>query len=286
MSYVLSLIQNENSHISTVTAINRISLEASFATNLVNLLKGYLPAFINDLVVMSANMAKETNNIQIYKDFISKEHRVFYKIQNLDYMTFGHVLVSVPEGFSGSLNKYGELLIQCILLVRNRLPQLLGTLNSYMAQLISNTDHRTSMKDVSIYYKEADKERLDIIFKIGKFFPKNKTSITKAQLNTIISRMNDVKDFKLTMDKLNSEFNKLNLQELQGKVKESVDLSNMLLQYIKEDKIPIITPAVSKTISYGLHNSATYIELTSGVVFDTLVYMKAIDDLYNTILNA
>lgn len=282
----ISIVDNINQYnLPPRRALEHIAIEANTAFNLKNLVQGYLPAFIRDIAQGATNLIQDRDENQYYRNFIMKDHRVAYKAQHLDYMTYGVNLVSVPEGFSGHLPTYGRTLISVGQSVQKRLPSLLTTLNSYLSQVISNGSHRHSLRDMSAVYKEVAAERDNMVAQLAVFFPKDKVGITKGQINRILERMSDVKDLKAGMDDLDRVYKGFDVHAIHAQIQESVDLANMTLKYLKEGHIEALTPAVSKTIMNGIHESALYIEFVSALIFDIIVYMKSVDNLYDHILS-
>jgi hypothetical protein len=266
-------------------ALEHIALEASVINNLKELVQGYLPSFTADLVQMVKNIS-DHEHTDYLKEFLSKDGRAVYKAKHLDYMTFGLNLTSVPEGFDGLLVPYGQSLLSNMEIVLNRIGSLVASINTYMSTIITNKDRQLSMNDLTKYYQSVAKERETMIEDLARYFSKEKTTVSKAQINHVLQRMGDIADIKELMVELDKKFRKFNLDDLQKRVQETIDLADLLKKSMASNDIPTVAPAVAKSISGGLYETARYIEFVVAFYYDVVVYMKSCNDLYDRILQA
>lgn len=279
-----ALITEHTSLLTGKAAVDRIAMEASVLHNLTEVAREYLPALISDLHTMVANINEDEISTET-KEILSSSMRVNYKIQHLDFLTFGENYTSVPEGFSGKFLPYGYELNKIIATVSSRITELLGQTNTYMAMFISNKDHQISMKDLSKYYSSVDQEIKDISSALSVYFTKD-SHITKARIRDILNRLGDIPELKEVASEIDKRHNKIKLRDLRQSVQQTIDMADIIIQNVKNDQGVIIAPAVAKSLSQGLYFTAQYIELVSAVYFDTMVYLASINKLYNKILKS
>ena len=263
---------------------DRIALEADFLSNMRQNLKSALPTFV--ALLKQINLTTNSEELQPFvKEILSDQSRAQYKSQQLDYLLYGEQLVSVPENFHGYFTDYGKTLISTLNTTHNRITMLLANINSYLSILITNKEHHTSTKDQSKIYIEASKERQMLMDNIGAYFPKN-TGITKQPIKSVLHRFKDLEEMRDIIPQINTAVNKFNISQMQSHIQETSDMASMLLNYINQGDIEAISPAVAKSISVGLTETARYTELVSMIYFDTSLFLKAYSDLLKTILKA
>lgn len=282
----MSLIMNQVTvRHSTEKALKHLSLEAGVVDDLKNVFQEYLPAFAKDLSELTLHFNDQEHTTYL-KDFLSKENRALYKAKHLDYMTYGQTLVSIPEGFKGHLLSYGQALDHQLNTAFNRIENLLSYINTYLSVFLSDKDRQLSMNDVTKYFDTVRKERELIIETVQQFFDKNRGTISKERLNKVLHRFEEIKDFKPVMSSLDKQISKMDLNTIQSKVNETIDLTKLVQEQLKKGEIVAITPTVSNSISIGLYESARYVEMVSLLYYDTVVYMKSVNSLIDSLVDA
>lgn len=266
-------------------ALKHLSLEAGVVDNLKSIFQEYLPAFAKDLTELTLHFNDQEHTTYL-KDFLFKENRALYKAKQLDYMTYGQTLISIPEGFKGQLLTYGKTLDQQLVIAFNRIENLLGYINTYLSVFLSDKDRQLSMNDVTKYFESVRKERESVIEEVQKFFDKTRSTISKERLNKVIHRFEDIKDFKPVMSSLDKQISRMDLNTIQSKINETIDLTKLIQEQLNKGEIVAITPTVSNSISNGLYESARYVEMISLLYYDTVVYMRSVNSIIDTLIEA
>ena len=261
-----------------------IALESDFTSNVIKLVKSALPSFIHELL----SSQEKLSNQQITPDVVEilkLTPTAFYKSKSLDLMLFGDSLVSAPENFTGKYLEYVVELSAALTDTHNTVNMLLAHVNTYVSTLVTNPEFSLNGKENTIIYHKAENQRQAINHKLAKFFPKE-TGVSKQKISTLLNRFQDIDQIKPKIEQLRKVVDGLRFSEINEHIRETSELSDMLLKNISSQDIKAITPAVAKNLSEGLYETARHVELLTVIYFDAVVFIKCYKELLEHISKA
>jgi len=269
---------------STLRHVERIALEAGFLADMKKMLSQSLPSFIAELGSLK-NLFGDTQQPSHCNEIFKFTPRAHYKAQHLDFLIYGEALVSVPENFSGHYLDYAVSLARSLNIAHDRIVLLLAHINSYLSVLVTNREQHTSTKDVSRMYHEAGQERETILRDLQLFFPEE-NGVAKQAIRNVLYRFADINTMREHVATIGKSIARYRLNEIKSQTQETTDLVTMLVAQLNDTDVKAITPAVAKTVSAGLYETARYVELVSMLYYDTTVFLKCYNDLLEHIVKA
>lgn len=264
--------------------LERIALESNYIATVITSLKNSLPDFISNISDNTESLLSRFVNIKdITHELTKKQSKVLNAVKHYDYLVFGDIYVSVPDGFLGNYLEYSEFLNSIVSRVFNIDKTLLREYCIMLSTFISNMDEKISLVDHTTFYKKVRREREEITNDSKKFFNKSEGS-TKAKLRTVISRFSELEDLMHSVSSLTSSVTSSVLQNIHHSTTDCVNLLNFIILSINKGQTKNISPAVANNIAVGAYEVGKYVELAGIIYYDITVFLHSIDKLYDKLL--
>ncbi len=239
-----------------------------------DLLQSFIPSlerFINNPGEVSLKNSEYRNTVK--------------KVSGLTFATYQDILVQVPEGFEGNLNKYVEFLIRMNEEIVSEANKVVIGYSDELAIFLNNVDYRKSIKDHRTFYMKIRQDRDRFSKEMAAFF-KVGGNQSRAKLGTVISRFGDLDELFSNAERLEAAHRSTKLSELMTNVNHSVSLLRLIKDKIDHSDIGEVSGEMAKHISEGAYEVGTYVELVSLACFNievVLTSIRAMVDQFNRI---
>lgn len=249
-----------SSSLSLEHRVDRIALEASFLTNAVHSLKNVVPNLTSTFTnLVTGFKTQEFNHNQDILKKVSKEASdIASSISYNDISNLDRYLVTIPEGFDGNLLTYTEMLLKITPSSYDLVNNALTDLNMYLSKFISNSDTKSSSKDILKTFEEYSKQREGINKAIAAFFS-DKDIRSKAYFTDVVYQLSELdKLYKKSCD-IADIVSPGKARGLESKVKETVRLLNMVHDSLVNDESKVSGQA-AKNIAKASYEVAKCVE--------------------------
>lgn len=248
--------------LSLESQMRHLAMESSFADNVLSVFRDVVPNLAGALRSAFSNL-RNTHDITPEVVAIQKTFKlVDGKIPNAKYLNYTSMLVSVPEGFKGSLLEY-VLFLENISddLFRDTL-QTIGEYNVVLATFISDKDSKTALKDHSALFARVAERREKITGGIKKFFPGTAT-ISKQKFGEVIARFGEIEQIVKVVEKIERSRKQHNLNEVAAAVQKATDMLDVIVKDIETNGVTNVSGNSAMNISQGAFELGKYVELVA-----------------------
>lgn len=241
--------------------VKRLAVEAVSIPNVVDVFR--------ELIPQSADLIR--NNLPGLSNFWGKngdqyhpKNSVFRDVlrqaSQFSYIAYEDTLVQVPEGFIGKpiayaqeLNRVGQGLI-----VEGQ--KLLNDYVTVLSRFLSSKEARVSALNAhtSLYIK-AELQRNMAQRAISGYF-KSGSTLSRRRLGTLIDRFSDLQHWFKETENLDVTRNQQSFKSVEAKVKESVDLLDLIAQRSAEESVNQVSGDVAKALAKGAYEVAKFVE--------------------------
>lgn len=258
--YLLRRLAVESASFSDVLVLLRQIVPKS-----VDLIKSYIP---NLLELQNPSTPIQGVSNKLYKDVLVSAGKV-------SFLAYDKTGVSVPEGFSGELIPYLQLLISHTEEEIKEGAKVLSDYNLQLSMFISNADIRTSMKSHSEFYKDVRSERDRRQKEIAKFFDKKNGTLSRRPLGNLIERFNDLDKVFTLSENLGRLRGQLSYKTVVADVQKTVDMLGLVKARLEDSTISDVSGQMAKNLSEGAYEIAKFVEAMSlnGYLVDTALGM-------------
>lgn len=250
---------DSNPKVSLESQLQRLALEASAVSNVIDTFKGIVPSLAEKLREVYASLKSDDDLSRELKNTRNKFGDVKSKFAHASFLNYSKTAVSVPEGFKGNLLDYIQVLAgmsQEIFLEANK---TLGSYNFALAAFISNKESKTSLQDHSHLFHQVAKRREELNDRLKPFFPTT-SNLSKNYLGDVISRFADVEALVAQSEKLNQQRKSQNIKDITEAVKKSVDMLDIIIEDTQSNGVAKVSGAAAMNISQGAYELGKYVE--------------------------
>lgn len=270
-------IDNSQTNLSLESQLERLALEANFLANVIDVFKNVLPNLTSHITTLVGSIKADDNSDTI-KNAVKAFTELDKKLKYAEYVTYSKTLVSVPEGFKGNLLDYIHLLDKLTPEVYNGINETLTEYKAILSTFITNKDAKIGLKDETRFFTQLEKHRLEVVSQLDKFFPAD-SNVSKAYLGDTISRFTEVHELVTAIKALDKKHVAQNIANMDNKIKECVDLLNVIIASINEKGIENVSGNASMNISKGAYEVAKYVEFVTVFRFKTMQAIASVDKL-------
>jgi hypothetical protein len=241
----------------------RISLEAFSGGDTASLLTGVFPGIVDDVKSFFSQFMPSAPGLTLGFN----EHDFIKSISKHSYMDIMPLAAFVPEGMDTTYLKYSKELMRA----SEHAAEVINVLNRYslfLGQLINNSDAKLSSTKMSDY-KGLEIERLKLNEELGKCFKHGSTQ-AETTIGKVIDRNSDWPKVFEETNVIMKLMNNVNRDTLNKKIKECVELLDIILAKVKRNEFQGMSPQGISNLSEGAYMIASELE------FFAAVYYKAI----------
>jgi len=199
-------------------------------------------------------------------------------VKVLPFAAYQDTLIQVPEGFTGSLDKYIEMLLNVHGQLVSAANEVLISYSDELAIFLNNVDHRKSIKNYEAFYKKMTADRTRFNKEMEVFFKKD-SNLSRVKLGSVMSRFGDLDGIFANAEKLEAVHAKTSLSELTSNVKHAVSLLGLIRDKVEHDKELNISGQMAMHISEGAYEAARYVELVSLACYNIEVGLTTVRNL-------
>lgn len=184
---------------------------------------------------------------------------VLDQCSRFQYVAFQDTLVQVPEGFIGKPDNYAQELIKIGESVVKEGQKLLNDYVLVLSQFLSNKDARTSQMAHTALYNTITAKRSMYQRIIAGFF-KSGSTLSRRPLGVLIDRFGDLSGWFREVERLDQVRTEQNFKLIEAKVKEAVELLDLINQRTTEQGIQQVSGESAKVIAKGAYEVAKFVE--------------------------
>lgn len=258
---ISSFIDNDSTSISLESQLERLSIEANLFNNVIDTFRNIVPNLLNKLTDISLTINPDTIENEIVKNISNDFAKLSKKIEHVNFGTYNKTLVSIPEGFKGYLLDYISTLEALSSDVYIKGNSILNDYNTIISSFINNKEEKIALKDNTQLYKQTAKDREKISNILKDYFPTS-SSTSKAYLETVVARFNDLDKLVEKVSSFNREHNKQNMKQFKMNIDKTTSLLNIIIDE-SNNSISNISGNAAKNIAEGAYEIAKFIELVS-----------------------
>lgn len=240
-------------------AINQLNLEGMVTANVINTFRNVFPSVANYLE--DAILGFEAKD-SVDFDF-NKKTRAFDSYQEnaakLNFVANDSVLVAVPQGLNAKYPLYLKFLKETGDKLIAERDTLLQDYRRVLSAFISNSDHKTSLRDYSAVYKDIEAKLSEHKKQLASFFNAKSTN-TMLPMYAVFERNPDIADTVNLAKEVNKVRVNADRKDIMGNVKDLAGLLNLVIQRSNEHAIENVSPAAANSIAQGAMAVAHYVE--------------------------
>jgi hypothetical protein len=256
-------------------AYESLVAESLVLTNLVQPLKQFFPTMINDI----KDKLSAFSNLPALMSFdLDKSSFVLNEIVKHDFIDYGEIKVMVPEGFNGQYILYYKDLEKILLQSINIIDEVITPFTNLVGSFISNRESKTSVQDLTSFYNKIQANREEKIKILGQYFTDGShNSLNKV--NKVISRGADLKEVAASAKLIEKLLKQINIKLIMDSTKKCVDILDLIIKRLSENKIENISPEVNKNLANGSFQVAEELQFLAVSYFKAEQYIACINDL-------
>lgn len=218
------------------------------------LVKSFIPNFAKFTESDPASYTKLNN---------SQRQTLVKEVAKYSFSTYEDTVISVPEGFNGSLITYLEVLVGQGKVVLDHGQNVIKDYNRELAMFLSNLDARASLKSHSQQYRQIRLEREAYQSAVEAFFNKKNASLSRQRLGSVIERFGDLDKVFLLEEKLIGVKKEQDFKTVIAEIQRTVDMMALVKARIDDKSIEKISGQVIKNLAEGAYEVAKYAEYMS-----------------------
>lgn len=270
-------IDNSETSLSLEAQLDRLALEANYLANVINVFKNVLPNLTSHITNLAGSLRQDDNSDTI-KNAVKNFAELEKKLKYAEFVTYSKTLISVPEGFKGNLLDYIHMLDKLTPEVYSGINDTLTEYKAILSTFITNKDAKIGLKDETKFFLQLEKHRLEVVDQLDKFYPKD-SNVSKCYLGDALNRFGDVSELVTAIKSLDKKHVAQNIANMDNKIKECVDLLNVIIESINNKGIENVSGNASMNISKGAYEVAKYVEFVTVFRFKTMQAIASVDKL-------
>ena len=250
--------------ISLESQLERLALESNFLSNVIETFKDTIPSLVTKITEGAGRLTtiSFTSGASEASDIKSLTKKLTIVSAPVGFSAYKDTLVSVPEGFKGSLVDYLRTLSSLSAEVFQGANQILGEYNVVLAAFLTNKENKISLKDHTDLFHRVQKRREQLTSEISKFFPGN-SDLSKAKLGSIIDRLADINEVIAGYHKLDNGHISDNLKDIAASTNKAADMLNLVIGNVESEGAGGISGVAVKNIAEGAYEIGKYVEFTA-----------------------
>lgn len=271
-----------DSSLSLESQLERLSLEANFVTDLADSFREVIPGLAAKLVDATTHFKSNLFDKPRVKEIRGAYDKVKPVLRHADFLNYGNMLVSVPEGFKGDLASYAKLLTRLSPVIYKEANGFISEYNFALSDFLTNADVKHSNNSHDVIYKKVKATREDGLRALSPYFAVNSTS-SKAKLSSIIGRFADLEALSESAVALEKTQSVSNLQDIADGVAKAITLLNLIKTRLEDDSIDVVGGISAASISNGAYELAKYVEFISIFRFKCDQTSASVENIINTV---
>lgn len=254
--------------------LRTIALEANVLTNMVQTIAKVFPSIAEKVT----NMFAVTKELPELKFGFSKEQKfVTDNMHNAQYLDMADLQIHIPEGFTGSIVQYGDLLGTLVHKHRKSASESLQNFNIYLSHFLSNKDAKLSTLDNTSMYYEMHKARDTSIANLRHFT--TESAKTTVSLGSVINNKDGLRVLFNNKGVIQKQAESIDMKEMNAGVAKCVDLINIVIDQIEKGLITNVTPETTKNLAYSASEVAREVEFFAVLYFRVIGFVTCVDDI-------
>lgn len=200
----------------------------------------------------------------------------------VDFLVYGHQLVSVPEGFVGNLLDYLGVLRTHMVKFSKLEDEIIKDYSTILSTFISNRDYRQSLHRHSALFDKAKKQRELAITSVKVYFPVAAAN-SKAPLRKVMRNFKELKPLTDQAKQLDKDIQSVNLHSIQTSVQKCVSILDLILDQLKHNKIDTLSQEAASDISQGALEVGKLVQTFSLLYHDSRIAVYSVEKIIDTL---
>ena len=256
--------------------LKRLSLEANFSTNVIEIFHNLLPDLKSKIEETRAHLLSDSKNSVVNSNLLPEYKELEKKITHYSYLDYVKTAVSVPEGFRGNLLAYITELNELLVVMYNEAQESLLDEHTRLAYFISNKEAKFQLSDPIPSRAGLDAEVVK--GRLSVYFPAS-APIAKVYLGTTIANFAELEPLAIKSTALAKCLSGQNMVKLTNDIHTVTSLIDIIVKTITDGQISNLGGVVSSRIGESIYKVARIVELFSVVRFKAEGGLKASEDL-------
>ena len=260
--------------------LDKLSLEDSVFADSIATFNNVVPKLIDEVSQVATNI--KTNLLGVFslkKDLVSKHQKVARQLSTIKFSEIEELLISVPEGFSGDLVEYVNVLTGISSKLYSEVHETLQDYHVIISSFITNKEDQTSIKDYTYFFNRVSGYGAAVTDKLQKFFPESSTA-SKAYLKNVISRVADLETLYEETLKLESTHNTANLKDIEAGLSKLLATLEILHKQMASQDITKVSAKAALNISKGAYELANLLRVMSAFNFQCSVTINTVSNIF------
>ena len=246
------------------TQMQRLAMEASVLSNVINSFRSVLPNLADKLSSLAANLKPVDDHTKTVNDLTKfvETHKEY--IRNVGIVKHSETLIPVPEGFDSKAKmcSYLDQLIQTAPSITHGIQEILSEYHIVLSTFISNKDAKTSVRDHSAFYKRIQKTRQEVSEPLASYFDKG-LDRSRLPFGMVYDQSQELITATQKVVELNKMRAKHDLKFVQKQVGECAQLLKMIVQQSERQDFTEVSGAVAMDLSNGAIEVGFWVELVA-----------------------
>lgn len=197
-----------------------------------------------------------------------------------NFMSYQDMLVMVPEGFTGKMLPYLQVLTSQGNQLFFKADVFLRDYITELTVFLSNADIRLSQKSHAALFKQIEKERVTHQKALESYYNKNST-LSRQPLGKVIDRFSDLALLYKETEALINVRKRNDYQRILQQVEQASDLLGLIKQRVDSQDITKLSAPAAKNIAEGAYQVASFVEYLAFHAYATETAIKTVLELSN-----
>lgn len=241
----------------------RLAVESAIPENILSLFRKVIPKSSELLCsYLPGLQAYEQGNPEIFVKN-SDTKRLLSEVRKLSYMSFQDTLITVPEGFTGSLNAYLEALLLDQSHLFEKTFEYLRKYSVELSMFLSNQEKRISLTSHNELFREIRSYRERTLKEMQRFVDKKNATRSRARLGDVFERFADFERFFALSEKLADQRKRQDFKKIVSEVQKASELLKLIKDRVDAGEFQDISGQRAKDVAEGAYEAARCVELVS-----------------------
>lgn len=275
--------------------LDTIALEAQFLSNMLEIFKKVIPSFSDKLKRSHQVISGIMDDSKKLNDDLSllskKERQIIEVTRELDFLVYGEKLTLVPENFTGHFPTYLKVLTDVSEKSSVFVSKVVSDYTAMLSSFITNKDAKNTIAPLYPGHHFMDPNDKGMPKSIVQFtaplkpYFKSNTGKTRVKLKSVLHRFADLHPMFIEANKLSKIQTYSRMDNLNQKVKATIDLLDIIVNMAKKGDVTQISPEATDNIAKMTYEVAKLVEFSSINYFDTVVALNTVDFIGKDLLS-
>lgn len=255
---------DNTSHHNLDTQMQRLTMEASVLSNVIDTFRSILPNLSDKLASIAANFQPVDDHTKTVVELTKFVETNKEAIKDVGIVKHSETLIPVPEGFDSKAKmcSYLDHLIQAAPVITLGIQEILSEYHIVLSTFISNKDAKTSIRDHSAFYKRIKKQRAEVSDPLSSYFDKG-LDRSRLPFGYVYDQTQELFSATSKVVELNKVRAKHDLKFVKGQVTDCANLLKIIVTQSERQDFSEVSGAVAMDLSEGAIEVGFWVELVA-----------------------